>query len=74
MINLDDKTKESVTPEYKGYAKNSCELSYQILCLLNDYMKYNGKTPEKINDIHGAIESTKIEFSRKVIEIFASKK
>jgi len=74
MINLDEKTKKFITPEYEGYTRNSCELSYQILCLLNDYMKYNGKTPEKINDIHGAIESAKIEFSRKVIEIFASKK
>lgn len=74
MINIDEKRKEAIIPECKGYAKNSCELSYQIICLLTDYMKYNGKTPEKINDIHGAIESTKIEFSKKIIEIFASKK
>ena len=73
MTNIDDKRKEIITPEYKGYANNSCELSYQILCLLMDYMKYNGKTPYKINDILGAVESTKLEFSKKIVEIPTNK-
>lgn len=49
------------TPETAG------ELNYEITCLIQTYIKNNGKDYQNINDVIGALEGAKLEFYRRIV-------
>mgnify|MGYP001572233026 CR=1 FL=1 len=61
-IKLD--SREQLTPICKSYPKSAGDLNFQVTCLLLDYLKYNGKSYQQINDILGALEGAKADFYR----------
>ena len=63
-----------ITDEAKEYIRMnkipgrvSGELNYNITRLILDYMDFHGLCYQTINDIVGALESSKAEFQRRVV-------
>lgn len=50
------------------------ELNYVFTRLIQEYLKLNGLSYTKINDILGALEGAKLEFYRRVVAPYEEKK
>lgn len=68
------KERRTIRPKVKGYATTPGDLNYQISCLLLDYMKFNGKSYQQMNDMMGALEGAKLELYRRYIAPYEDKK
>lgn len=56
------------------YAKNAGELNFQITTLISEYLKYNGKQYQQLNDVLGALEGAKLEFNRRIVAPYENSK
>jgi hypothetical protein len=54
--------------------KTAGQLNYTITLLIQAFLKENGLSYQTINDIVGALESTKAEFQRRVVAPYEDEK
>ena len=66
--------RKDVEPKAEHYPTTSGELNFQITSLLLEYIKYNGKQYQQINDVLGALEGAKLEFYRRFAALYEDKK
>lgn len=60
--------------DLKQGATNAGELNYIFTLLCIKYLKDNGTSYQKINDIIGALEGTKLEFYRRLVIPYENEK
>lgn len=74
MPYIKQERREQVQPKVDNYSTTSGELNFQITSLLLEYIKYNGKQYQQINDVIGALEGAKLEFYRRFAAKYEDKK
>lgn len=74
MPYIDKDLRDKLKPKSEGYPVSPGDLNFQITCLLIDYLEFNGKQYKQMNDVLGALEGAKLEFYRRVVAEYESKK
>lgn len=74
MPYIEKDARAKLVPKSDGYPVSPGDLNFQITCLLIEYMKYNGKRYQQINDILGALEGAKLEFYSTQVRAYEDKK
>lgn len=72
-INVEDRNK-FIWNERADVPTNCGELNYLITDICRAYWEIHGKSYQTINDIIGALESSKLEFYRRVAVPYEEKK
>lgn len=73
MPYIPDKNRRSELKEGRP-AENAGELNYILTIIVRNYFEDNGGRYQQINDVVGALEGCKLEFTRRITNPYEDKK
>lgn len=74
MPYIPEEQREFYKPNPEFTPSNAGQLNFSIICLCNEYKKFNGESYRTYNDIIGALECCKQEMYRRLIAPYEDQK